>query len=405
MKLIRQPDDEIRAGDWIINQLKSKKFKRLSVAVAFVKASGVSRIKEALKDFVDNGGQVRFVVGIDHQGTSIEGLQSLINLFGINAEIWVIHNEDKRESPTFHPKIYLFENDEFAEVLIGSNNLTKGGLFTNYEVSVSLRLHQVNLEEKELWEKLQSAFTDWCRETDISKLLSEDVLARLLDEHKLGSERAEQAERGKSFSHTSSDNNEEEFGLGKTPLFGSVRIRSAPKPATYVNQLQDSKVVERKVFPSQSWFGITVLEGDLPQSGSSNEIRITKGIRNQNPHFWGWNDRFSYDETTGQFTRKIRIFFNDKLIDAYLKDFPAQKPDGTKASADFRLGSIAPIVKVLQNENDLVILELSNNLEFDFVAYVIPVIDSHYEGLADGLIPYHQARNRKTGTYKKFKYV
>ncbi|MBI4763706.1 MAG: hypothetical protein HY787_03765 [Deltaproteobacteria bacterium] len=34
---------------------------------------------------------------------------------------------------TFHPKIYLFEWDDRAEIIIGSNNFTEGGFFGNYE--------------------------------------------------------------------------------------------------------------------------------------------------------------------------------------------------------------------------------------------------------------------------------
>ncbi len=274
MEIIKQPDDEIRAGDWVINRLKSEKFNRLSVAVAFVKTSGVSRIEEALGGFIGNGGKVRFAVGVDHRGTSKEGLRSLMNLIGASNEIWVVHNTDRRETPTFHPKVYLFESDEFAEVLIGSNNLTKGGLFTNYEASVSSLLHRTNLDEKEIWEKLQSTFDDWCRETDISKRLNDEVLARLWDENKLGSEQDEQTERSKGRSRASSDKTDEETSSEKTPLFGGVRIRPAPRPAASIIPIEESDVAESEEeiesleFPAQRWFGITVLEGDLPQAGS-----------------------------------------------------------------------------------------------------------------------------------------
>ena len=34
---------------------------------------------------------------------------------------------------TFHPKLYLFKSDDHAEMVMGSGNLTEGGLYTNYE--------------------------------------------------------------------------------------------------------------------------------------------------------------------------------------------------------------------------------------------------------------------------------
>ncbi len=244
MEIIRQPDDEIRAGDWVTNRLKSEKFNRLSVAVAFVKTSGVSRIERALKEFIDNGGKVKFAVGVDHRGTSIEGLLALMNLIGASNEIWVVHNTDRRETPTFHPKVYLFESDEFAEVLIGSNNLTKGGLFTNYEASVSFLLHRADPDEKGIWEKLQSTFDDWCRGTDISKRLNDEVLARLRDENKLGSEQAEQAERSKERSRVSSGEADEETGSNRPPLFGGMHIRPAPRPTASITPIEESDVTE-----------------------------------------------------------------------------------------------------------------------------------------------------------------
>jgi hypothetical protein len=44
---------------------------------------------------------------------------------------------------TFHPKVYAIEGPEHATFIIGSGNLTKGGLFTNYEAAclVDLDLH------------------------------------------------------------------------------------------------------------------------------------------------------------------------------------------------------------------------------------------------------------------------
>jgi len=40
---------------------------------------------------------------------------------------------------TFHPKLYLFEWEDHAEIIIGSNNITQGGLFSNYEGSARVR--------------------------------------------------------------------------------------------------------------------------------------------------------------------------------------------------------------------------------------------------------------------------
>ncbi len=36
---------------------------------------------------------------------------------------------------TFHPKVYVVEHAATATVIVGSNNLTEGGFFSNYEAA------------------------------------------------------------------------------------------------------------------------------------------------------------------------------------------------------------------------------------------------------------------------------
>lgn len=154
-----------------------------------------------------------------------------------------------------------------------------------------------------------------------------------------------------------------------------------------------------------NWFAVTVLYGDLPEIGSSNEIRLGKGIRSLNPAFWGWPNKFKGPDANGQYTRNIRIQFQGQTFEGYLKDFPSRKPDGTKASGDFRIGAIAPIVKSLREEDDIVILKIVDEEGVDFVAQVIPKSEeSEYKKFADILIEYKKARSSVTGTYRRYRY-
>lgn len=46
---------------------------------------------------------------------------------------------DKNENKTdivFHPKIYLFKKNRETTGIVGSTNLTRGGLLSNFEVNV-----------------------------------------------------------------------------------------------------------------------------------------------------------------------------------------------------------------------------------------------------------------------------
>jgi HKD family nuclease len=109
---------------------------RLDIAVAWVRASGMAYLSERLANFLQHGGQLSVIVGIDLQNTTREGLQALLNLehYG-RCETFVYHNE---AGSIFHPKLYLFRNEEEARLIVGSNNITESGLYVNVEAGLQV---------------------------------------------------------------------------------------------------------------------------------------------------------------------------------------------------------------------------------------------------------------------------
>lgn len=95
---------------------------------AFAKNSGVLRLKTELLDFKSRGGRIHAYIGVDLKGTSYE---ALINLLSICDDLFIVHSSNSLT--TFHSKIYLLTNAQTAWTAIGSNNLTGGGLWTNFE--------------------------------------------------------------------------------------------------------------------------------------------------------------------------------------------------------------------------------------------------------------------------------
>ena len=138
MKLLNQPLDGC-LGDYLLKLINSRKYKTLNIIVAFAKNSGVLKIKEALQNFRSQGGKVNVIVGVDMTVTSYE---ALFNLLSITDALNVVHVEN---SITFHSKIYHFIGKEEHTFIIGSNNLTTGGLWTNFESTVIV---DVNTENK-----------------------------------------------------------------------------------------------------------------------------------------------------------------------------------------------------------------------------------------------------------------
>ena len=105
---------------------------RVLLSVAFVTARGLSAIHSALAP-VANG--TTMVTGIRNGITSAQGLQTSLDL---GCSTYVVDTGTR--SIVFHPKIYLSRNANEARLIVGSANLTIGGLNSNIESSVLMTL-------------------------------------------------------------------------------------------------------------------------------------------------------------------------------------------------------------------------------------------------------------------------
>ena len=101
---------------------------RVVFVSAFVGLQTVIRIKEHILELHASGTNIRFVLGIDLGGTSQEVLKELLDWA---VDVYVVKH--RVPGHTFHPKLYLFEWHDRATIITGSNNLTEGGFFRNYE--------------------------------------------------------------------------------------------------------------------------------------------------------------------------------------------------------------------------------------------------------------------------------
>lgn len=126
-------------GDYLISCLEDADFDIANIIVAFAKNSGVLRLKPALEQFKARGAEINIFVGIDLDGTSYEALISLSKLAD---KLYVVHTESDQ---TFHSKVYNFKKKDRSIVVVGSNNLTAGGLWTNLE---SCSIEQLDLSEQ-----------------------------------------------------------------------------------------------------------------------------------------------------------------------------------------------------------------------------------------------------------------
>lgn len=106
--------------------------KRMECMVAFAKFSGFKILQKNLEKALAAGLEARFAVGLSLFLTEPNLLRDLLKLESKNK--FSVYISDTSE--TFHPKIYALSNgNKHCTVLIGSANLTGGGLMGNYEAS------------------------------------------------------------------------------------------------------------------------------------------------------------------------------------------------------------------------------------------------------------------------------
>ena len=105
---------------------------RITIGVAFLNARGLRVISHAIARVAP---ATTVFVGIRNGITSAQGLT---NLLQIKCSIYAVDTGSR--SRLFHPKIYASRNADEARVVVGSANLTGGGLASNVEASLCLTL-------------------------------------------------------------------------------------------------------------------------------------------------------------------------------------------------------------------------------------------------------------------------
>lgn len=175
MELMNQPFTG-QLGDRLIELLDSSKYHTLNIAVAFAKNSGVLRVKDSFERFRAQGGKVNVYVGVDLGGTSYEALTALLlHTDSLN----VVHAE---KGQTFHPKIYQFLGEDIGLVIVGSHNLTGGGLWTNFESSIHVPLEVAGSDNKSILNGLNKYFeTLSSLEKSLMPISAQDQVEELLN--------------------------------------------------------------------------------------------------------------------------------------------------------------------------------------------------------------------------------
>ena len=143
-------DANTSVAEELIRQFNSDRFNSFTCLVAFASQGGISALTKYILVAKSKGMNIRIVLGIDQKGTSKEALEEVLS-WGVNA--YVYHADAKN---IFHPKVYLFENEDIFTLIVGSNNLTIPGLVSNIECSLLVKDIKSNPVHKEFYDYWKS---------------------------------------------------------------------------------------------------------------------------------------------------------------------------------------------------------------------------------------------------------
>ena len=417
MGILIQPFSDKSMGDFIQETLNGEhgKFDSFQASVAFAKRSGVQHIEDALKAFIGNGKTARIVVGVDLGGTTIEGLEALLDALGETGELLV--NHDEGAFTTFHPKIYFFEGSDNSILIVGSGNLTQGGLYSNDEGFAIMELDPLNPDDLAVIDQYKENFGKWCDEdSETVRRVDIDFIEALKDAGYIPSEafvpvEADEAAYGDA--DKGADEPEEDRGERKAPevkarLFGQMKGRRRP-PRKRIKIFKITAKVKPKAKPAGPLFDkppetctgfvMTLMKTDVGTgqttpgtSRRSPEIFIPLGARDFDPDFWGWNNEFTEDpDRPGKFDRVgVQMRIGGNVINVNMMTWPVKHDFRLRSEALRSAGEIGDLIKIEKIEG---------STTFDYYVEIIPQGASDYDAYLSVCINKTRNSQRLWGYY------
>jgi HKD family nuclease len=111
-----------------------EKTHKIRILTAFVSGVGVSAISPLLDIFLADGNSVDVIFGFDRNGTDRDAVRRLSALKKAHTGQFDVRVfQAPSHGSIFHPKLYIYERRDRIDFVIGSANLTSGGLGSNLE--------------------------------------------------------------------------------------------------------------------------------------------------------------------------------------------------------------------------------------------------------------------------------
>ncbi len=287
-------------------RLASQRFEggRARIAVAWARDDGVSRLFDAIGQRIT---RMEFLVGINETGTTVE---ALLRILQQQASLRVFY---KHPSQTFHPKIYWLDDGaletEMATIIVGSSNLTTGGLITNFEASLVAEIETNTITEHDrallrsmhaIWDNLvNSPYTHTIAATEDVRRLYEAGYIEC--EHELRRERRRASRRNKPLRDLPSAPPSRPPAIGAAPVNIPFPLRREI-PGDAAGEQEDP--IGTIPLPDR-FFVRTLTDNDVAKlrgRPGTFEPDLGEMARNRFPAFWGWPER--YVQVTRELARR-----------------------------------------------------------------------------------------------------
>ena len=272
-----QPPGKRRLIEDLKSALQDNRFTDFRLIVAFARSGPLYRLRDLLQKWRKSGKSSAAIFGLSHQGTSKEALELALSLFDC---VYVVL--DPRI--TFHPKIYLFKGENYAEAFIGSNNLTVGGTEKNFESAVQLML-EIPLDDAEFnmlelsWSELLPQSCPATIELDLvtlEKLVANNIVVE-----------------EKSMRTAASDG--DIASVGGALRSELVIVPESPLPKSVIGETQQNFVVARDTAPAYKTELAQVATSTVVRKHviqikphRNGEIFLSVSAVLQNPEFFSW---------------------------------------------------------------------------------------------------------------------
>lgn len=189
---------------------------RVIVSVAFVNLGGVELLEEKLRTHPD---KTTAFIGIRNDITTIQGARRLVDL---GVTLYTVDTGTRRV--IYHPKIYLVRGAQQAKLIVGSANLTPGGMNNNIEAGIVIECDLGNEADRTLVESIEASF-DAAQAEHPDNITRITTAAQLDTQHEIGlllDEMAASPPRPFSSGTSPSNDTTPRIKLKITPIFSSI---------------------------------------------------------------------------------------------------------------------------------------------------------------------------------------